>query len=471
LWSAPPAAESDVAEIVQFAYDVGIDLDDWQRFVFEHAMGTRDDDSWAARSVGVCVPRQNGKTLMLGIRALYGVIVLGERLVVHTAQLSPTAVEQFRIVADLVDRSPVLRKRLASVDRGRGNERIEFANGGRIVYRARSGLSLRGLSIDCVILDEAMYLDEATMAAVQFALSARPNAQLWYAGSAVDQLSMKDGVVFARVRENGIAGSPRLAYFEWSMEGENPQSVTREQAGDPVNWARANPAFGSRILPEVVETEFAERDVRTFLTERGGVGDWPRTDGGQDLVIPLEEWDACLDAESVPLDPVWLAVDVDPDRNRATVAVAGRREDGLLHVEVIEHFRAGTAGLLGYLVERYARHDAAGVVCDAASPAATLLPDLKAAGLWTVALTASEFARSCGAFVDSVTHRTVRHRGGELMRDAIRAAAKRPLTDSWAWSRKNSASDITPLVAPTLALWAASTAPPPLDPDLYAQSF
>jgi hypothetical protein len=41
--------------------------------------------------------------------------------------------------------------------------------------------------------------------------------------------------------------------------------------------------------------------------------------------------------------------------------------------------------------------------------------------------------------------------------DAIRGAATRKLGDSWAWSRRNSSVDISPLVASTLALWGAAT--------------
>jgi hypothetical protein len=59
----------------------------------------------------------------------------------------------------------------------------------------------------------------------------------------------------------------------------------------------------------------------------------------------------------------------------------------------------------------------------------------------------------------------MRHRGGELMPETIRAATKRPLVDAWAWSRKNSTSDISPLVADTLALYGAASAPPMLAPE------
>ena len=40
---------------------------------------------------------------------------------------------------------------------------------------------------------------------------------------------------------------------------------------------------------------------------------------------------------------------------------------------------------------------------------------------------------------------------------ALSAASKRPLLDRWAWNRKTASSDITPVVAATLALWGART--------------
>jgi hypothetical protein len=58
--------------------------------------------------------------------------------------------------------------------------------------------------------------------------------------------------------------------------------------------------------------------------------------------------------------------------------------------------------------------------------------------------------------VDMVTEGTLVHMGSDELRDAVRGARSRPLGDQWAWSRKNSGVDISPLVAATLALGAAA---------------
>jgi hypothetical protein len=43
----------------------------------------------------------------------------------------------------------------------------------------------------------------------------------------------------------------------------------------------------------------------------------------------------------------------------------------------------------------------------------------------------------------------------------LKGATQRPLGDRWAWSRKNSSIDISPLVAVTLALWGVARQKPP----------
>ena len=64
-------------------------------------------------------------------------------------------------------------------------------------------------------------------------------------------------------------------------------------------------------------------------------------------------------------------------------------------------------------------------------------------------------AEACGLFFDSVMRGEVRHRNPPELLAAIDGAARRTLNDRWAWSRRNSGTDISPLVAATLALFGA----------------
>ena len=71
-------------------------------------------------------------------------------------------------------------------------------------------------------------------------------------------------------------------------------------------------------------------------------------------------------------------------------------------------------------------------------------------------MSAPDHAKACGLMFDTVDERGLRHLGGLELRQAVKGATKRPLGDAWAWSRRNSTVDISPLVAATLALWGYS---------------
>jgi len=77
-------------------------------------------------------------------------------------------------------------------------------------------------------------------------------------------------------------------------------------------------------------------------------------------------------------------------------------------------------------------------------------------GVQLVKVGARDYASACGHFHDLIEERAVRHLGTDELATAVKNAATRPLGDAWAWSRKNSAADISSLVAATLAVWQAS---------------
>jgi hypothetical protein len=455
VWSAPPAVSSRAQEAIELAATVELFVDPWQAFVLEHGLGVAEDGGWSAFEVGVDVSRQNGKGGILEVRELAGLFCWGERLVIHSAHQFDTSMEAFLRMEALLEASEDLSRKVRSVSRSHGSEGFVLTTGQRLRYRTRTKGGGRGFSGDCLVLDEAMVLPEAMIGALLPTLSARPDPQVWYAGSAVDQLIHDEGVVLARLRERGHKGDHSLAWFEWTADRELLPSDPRveELLEDPAAWAAANPALGIRISEEHVANERRSMDPRTFAVERLGIGDWPDTDPLGKSVIPLDVWDALIDVDSKVLDPVRFAYDVSPDRSSSAISVAGKRADGFSHVEVIDH-RAGTGWVVSRLAELTSRHRNMGVFCDGVSPAASLVPELKQLGVKVTTIDGREQASACGMLFDAVEQRTVRHLGTPELRAAIRSASTRPLGDSWAWARKKSSADISPLVSVTVALWA-----------------
>jgi len=118
---------------------------------------------------------------------------------------------------------------------------------------------------------------------------------------------------------------------------------------------------------------------------------------------------------------------------------------------VLEH-GPGTGWVAERAAELFAEYRPRQVIFDARSPASSLETDLVEAGVRRIVkTTASEMATACQALLSAVNEGKVTHRGSAELIAAIDGARTRPLTDSWAWRRRGSSSDITPLVAVTLA--------------------
>lgn len=462
ILAVPPSVSSAGDEAVDLCRMAGLHLDPWEAFVLSRSLGERPDGKWSAFEVGLIVSRQNGKGAILEGRELAGAFLLGERLIIHSAHQFDTSLEAFRRLLFLIENTPELSRRVKRVSRSHGEEGIELMSRQRIRFRTRTKGGGRGFTGDCLILDEAMILPEDAHGALLPTLSARPNPQVWYTGSAVDQQVHEHGIVLARIRERGHAGDdPSLAYFEWSPDAtlDTVESI----ADQSETWAQANPGLGIRISTEHVERERRSMDPRTFAVERLGVGAWPATGGDDGQVIPVESWLGLVDIDSQPSGPVAFAFDITPDRSMAAISSAGRRSDGLWHGETVEHVR-GTGRIVDRLVELTEAHDNVGVACDGAGPAGSLLPELLNRGVNVTAVTAKQYAQACGRLYDAVEQAVLRHLGTPELTSAIRGVTQRVLGgDAWAWSRKHSLVDISPLVAITLALWlSGSQAPAPV---------
>jgi hypothetical protein len=213
----------------------------------------------------------------------------------------------------------------------------------------------------------------------------------------------------------------------------------------------ANPALGRRITVEHIRAERRALPPAEFARERLGWWDDPET---ASLVISLSRWADLEDAGSQIVGDLVFAFDVTPSRDFGSIAVAGRRADGLLHVEVVD-VQPGTHWLQERLRRLLVDHPAAGpLVVDEYSPAASELSDLRAEGIPVQPFNGRELAQACGQFYDLVVDsRGLRHLGQHDLSTALKGAAKRDMGDgAWAWARRLSSANISPLVAVTLAV-------------------
>jgi phage terminase large subunit-like protein len=452
----PPFEFSDGPDAIFLASGYGLVADEWQEHVLTAWLGVDADGQLTAARAGLAVPRQNGKNALIEMLELFKVVAQARR-VLHTAHEVKTARKAFARLKyffgdkaqDPAAQFPELNALVKEVRNTNGQEAIVLRNGGSVEFIARSKSSGRGFSVDDLVLDEAQELSEDALAALVPTLSASDNPQRILTGTPPGPTAV--GEAFSRVRQVGLSGKDnRLCWMEWRAELD-------ADPDDPEQVAKANPALGIRLLPETVSDERADMSEETFARERLGLWDTQSTL----QVINPDVWAALGDKASEPLDPVCFAADITPDRQRGTIALAGRRTDGRLHIEVVQNER-GTAWIVPRLLELNAKWHPVGVVVDPGSPAGSLIAELQEQGIEPVLTSTRDVGQACGAFYDMARDDKLRHLEDPRLTLALNSARKRPLGDSgaWAWHRKDATTDITPLVATTLALFGYQSRKP-----------
>lgn len=488
---------------IEFAeHQMLMELFPWQKWLLIHALELLPDNSFRFRRVVVLVARQNGKSTVSQVLALWFLYVYGYELVLGTAQDLDTAEELWQGTVDLVeeldeDDNPIRPELLEMLERvvlTNGKKTLELTNGSRYKVKAANRRAGRGLTGDLVLLDELReHQTWDAWAALTKTTNARANAQIWALSNAGDASSLPlrylrkkahaglgdpDGVNAMDDPESLLASAPvdadlsldddtdSLAIFEWSAPPGNA-------IGDRAGWAQANPSLGYTISEKTIAGDASTDPEWVFRTEV--LCQW--SDGSLEGPFPPGAWDGCLDPESelAPDTPLSACVDVSWNRSMAHIAICGKRADGTPHVEVVAS-RAGTDWVIDWLAERAEAQNITHITAQAnGAPASSLADDLAkakrrpkglpeveddplVAGLKQLKIkfvpwSGTEIGRGCGAFYDAVKAAKLRHLVQPILDVPAATAAVRPLGDAWVWDRKKSTVDISPLVAVTAAHW------------------
>lgn len=457
LW-VPGHTSSAAAEAIDLAESVGMVLDAEQRLALEAILAEGADGKWAGFEACVIAARQNLKTYLFEALVLADLFLFGSRLVVWTAHLFPTTMEAFRDLRRIIEANDHLRRRMKKFSEANGEESFELMSGQRLLFKARSKSGGRGLTGDRVILDEAFALGPSEMGSLLPTLSARPNPQVVYGSSA----GKADSNILRGVRDRGRAGGdPSLVYVEWCApvvpcrddRCDHRPGTPGCTLDDVELWQKANPALGRRISIGHLEAERRALPPEEFARERLG---WWEEPTGAVAGLPLNIWEASA-RKATAGQLLAIAVDATPDLAYAAVATATRTPDGIL-LDLATHKR-GT-GWVAAEVAALRGERQIPVVVDLGGPASVVHGDLTERSIPTLNPAARDVAQGCAALLDGLIRRSVWHTTSKTLSAAVRGASRRPMGDAWAWSRKNSLVDISPLVAVTLALWGCDGGDP-----------
>ncbi|KLO31592.1 hypothetical protein ABW16_01805 [Mycolicibacter heraklionensis] len=452
---APPAETSAAPEAIAFVEQLGMELYPWQKLALHHALGETDQGLWSAFEVGLTVPRQNGKSAIIEVMMIAGLLVFDEELIVYSAHEFRTVKEIMRRVESLLKASGEKYK----PKRSHGEEGFVLGpdahdpEAPRMLFVSRTGAVTRGLSGDRVILDEAMIIKPETVGAMMPTMSARPNPQIVYAGSAVDQIVHDHGHVFAGVRKRAIdRSSPRLCYLEWGCEDDADPTSTRERL-------RSNPSVGYGFMTlDYIENEYQAMRYtpKIFFVERLGVGDWPTLEDLQKPPITPELWGRLHDMTPglVTPGPGAIAIDRGPS-SRTWVIVGAQRSAGkTVAVEVGFCQNASATDVVEKIVAIVTECDPAVIVIDQKSPAAILKPFLIEAGLEPHMTNFGEYLVAWEGILEAVDQQQLSHSGQRVLDQAVLTTLKKDLPDGLRSVPTPSAGSwMGPTVAMMLAHW------------------
>lgn len=447
---------------------MGVTFDEWQHGIGKIALGKTSDGKYAATVGGVqlSIPRQVGKTFLVGMMIIALCVVTPRLTVLWTAHRTKTATKTFQTMQGMVKKKKI-RGHLApgrndGIRTANGEQEIRFRNGSVIMFGAREGGFGRGFDeVDIEVFDEAQILSEKALEDMVAATNQSRQASgalLFFMGTpprssdpGEEWLERRNDALEIKPMDQVVGLSDDTVYVEFSADKD-------ADPDDMEQLAKANPSFPHRTpIESVMRMRKNLKNEDSFKREAMGIYD--ALDSGQ--VIDDVSWANVRDPASMPLERLTLAIDVAPDRSMASVSLAGRRADGLWSVELDEQKRS-VEWVSAWVKSRAEKNRLHAVVVDEMTG---LVEERKGRNYLVgtdvvVTLAAAEgrdMAIACGQFFDAVMEPVpkLRHTDQPQLNVALSVARKRPLAGAWAWNRKDADSDITPIVSATLALWGA----------------
>jgi len=441
---------------------LGITFDPWQDEAGRLILTKRADGTMATAidGVGMSLPRQVGKTYLIGAMIFALCVNKPGLLVIWSAHHARTHGETFLAMQGFAKRAKVA-PHVRQVLTGSGDEEVKFHNGSRILFGARERGFGRGIpGVDILIMDEAQILSDKAMSNMLATLNTSRFGMHLYIGTPPKPEDMSEA--FTRMRKEALAGT--LVDGAWIEFGAEKDADSSDQA----QWRKANPSFPHRTPVQSMLR------LKRKLTEadwlREGMGIW---DDDAELiarVIMPDEW-AATAVPKAPADGIRsLGVKFSADGSRVAVSGALKHEGGI-HVELIGahtgSMAAGTASLVSWVAERWRRY--AAIVVDGKSNAGAFVEALIEAGVSRRAIvtpTWGEVVTANAMLPEAVMKKTMTHlsdpenpEGQKVLDDSVAGSTKkfRGTEGAWSWEAIEEPGTEVPVASAALAHYGAKT--------------
>ena len=473
---------------IAFAEDVlDVRLFPWQRWLLLHALELNEDGSYRFRFVVTEVARQNGKTMLMLILALWHIYALDSPTVIGTAQDLANAEKAWGEAVEWAQSDEELGELIEKVNQGHPKF-MKLVTGCQYRVAAASRKGGRGFSGDLILLDELReHQSWDSWSAVTNTMNARPRAQAWAFSNAGDALSIvlrylraqahrelgwPDGDADADMLEDLdedmqdylAEGEQVLGWFEWSADPDAKRT-------DRTAWAQANPSLNHT---DIVENCVTERAVAAALRtnppsqfEIEVLCRWLNT--AEAGPFPEGSWRETLDNDARPADDAQrvISLAMSWNRSRCYIARAARDPDGIT-VAGIAADRTGTDWVIPWLIEHRDTYSGIVIQSNGAPETALIdditnatLPDGAPANLPIVTWAGPDLGSATGVVYDRLDKRAIKHLAHPGLDAAAGTASVKVLSQgAWVIDLAASPTDAAPLKAFIGAVWAVETTAP-----------
>lgn len=423
----------------------------WQPHLLDAMLARDERDRYVLRSIGISVPRQNGKSWVVRARCFYGAIN-GEKIL-YTCQHGDTSDQMFQELAQAFEdeSNPELHALLLAVRRTNGQQAIKLRNGGLIRFTTRTDSLARGKTYDVLIYDEAQELTEKQQAASLPAISAgaKHNPQTIYLGTPPNPDNI--GTVFLSLHEAVHSGKSKMGWIEWG-------ATEIGDVNDEARWYEFNPSMGILLDYAAVKGEAEQMQPDVFARER--LGWWSPVGGKGIYALISKKWRDCEVASAPREGKLAFGVKFSHDSLHAAVSWALADRDGPSYVELYDVMGSsgGTVAISDMLLRN--RDEIACVCIDGKSGADALRRRMLDGGFPKTALvmgTPAIVQAASSMLSDEVNAGTLSHIASPALDDSATGSLKRDVgRDGWGFADGPN-SMAAPIESASLALWAART--------------
>lgn len=421
---------------------------DWQAIMLEDIMAVNADGLWVHMKFGWSIPRRNGKSEILIMRALHG--VSHNERVLYTAHRTTTSHNAWEKVTERLSKAGYVEGTDFKTTKQFGLERIEWLTGeGVINFRTRSSKGGLGEGYDLLIIDEAQEYTSDQESALKYVVTDSKNPQTLMCGTPPTAVS--SGTVFMKYRKECLTGkSEDSGWAEWSVP-----DLT--DAHDPELWYETNPSLGTILSERTIRSELGDDQVDDNIQR---LGLWLRY--SQKSAISKEEWTSYALAEKPKIGKkpkIFFAVKYGKIGN-VSLAAALKLDDGKIFVEAIDcrPIREGNDWIIAFLRNPHTES----VAIDGAGNQTVLADDMKNADIKCKPILpkVAEIVSANALFEQQLFNGSICHMNQPALTQAAANCEHRAIGSSggFGYSSVLEGADITLLETVSLAHWLCANA-------------